>query len=204
MLLSHLWQLLAHSIHEGGLEGLKKCGLFIKADRPFLAASPDGLFKCKCCPPATIEVKCPFFVRKEDISKKEIIGKVNFLEDCNGEPQLKRSHKHYTQVQFQMWVTNTTHCFFVVWTDGHDPLIERINLDLNYILPVINNATIFYKTYVLPCILGYRDIFHCPNCDKVIQEEPEVMFRTVVFRWSERHSDSHLLTGNPGSVLMVN
>ena len=37
------------SQHDGGLQGFKKCGLFIKPDYPYLAASPDGLFLCKCC-----------------------------------------------------------------------------------------------------------------------------------------------------------
>ena len=37
------------SQHDGGLQGFKQCGLFIKPDYPYLAASPDGLFLCKCC-----------------------------------------------------------------------------------------------------------------------------------------------------------
>ena len=31
------------SQHDGGLQGFKQCGLFIKPDYPYLAASPDGL-----------------------------------------------------------------------------------------------------------------------------------------------------------------
>ena len=44
------------SQHEGGLHGFKECGLFIKPGYPYLAASHDGLFNCKCCSRATIEV----------------------------------------------------------------------------------------------------------------------------------------------------
>ena len=57
---------------------------------------------------------------------------------------------------------NTPHAYFIVWTQGHPPLIEKITIDLEYVM------------HVLPCILSYRDIFRYPKCDKVILEEPEV------------------------------
>ena len=44
------------SQHDGSLEGFRKCGLYVKADYPYLAGSPDGLFTCKCCSPATLEI----------------------------------------------------------------------------------------------------------------------------------------------------
>ena len=36
----------AASKHGNGMNGFKQCGLFIKPDYTFLAASPDGLFVC--------------------------------------------------------------------------------------------------------------------------------------------------------------
>lgn len=38
---------------------LIRCGLFIRAFKPFVAASPDGLTSCDCCGVGTVEVKCP-------------------------------------------------------------------------------------------------------------------------------------------------
>ena len=38
----------------------------------------------------------------------------------------------------------------------------------------MNNITLFYKSFVLPSLLGYRDIFDCPKCNKVILEEDEI------------------------------
>ena len=32
--------------HDGGLDNVKKCGLLVKIDEPFLGASPGGLFSC--------------------------------------------------------------------------------------------------------------------------------------------------------------
>lgn len=162
------------SQHANGINGFKQCGLFIKPDYPFLAASPDGLFICDCCSPAVLEVKCPFSVRDQDINVKDNYKRVDFLEDAEGRPRLKRSHKYYTQMQAQMWVTGADHGFFIVWTKGYKPMYERVDLDRAFCTIVINNITLFYKTYVMPCMLGYRDIYQCPKCDGIILEEPEI------------------------------
>ena len=162
------------SQHEGGLQGFQQCGLFVKPGYPYLAASPDGCFTCRCCGPATVEVKCPYSVRTENILNKDVYKRVEFLEDNNGQPRLKRTHKYYTQVQAQMWMCNVDHCFFIVWTEGHKPFYERVELDQNFCESVISNLTVFYKSYVLPCLLGYRNIFQCPKCEKVILENEEI------------------------------
>jgi hypothetical protein len=106
--------------------------------------------------------------------EKDVYQQVDFLEEHDGSPRLKRSHKYYTQVQAQMWVCGVSHSFFVVWTFGHRPLYEEIKLDSDFINMVINNLTIFYKAYIIPCILGYRDILQCPKCEKVILEGDEI------------------------------
>ena len=62
--------------HEGGLHGFRQCGLFVKSGYPYLAGSPDGLFQCKCCSPATIEVKCPYSVKDAAILKKDVYTRV--------------------------------------------------------------------------------------------------------------------------------
>ena len=71
------------SQHDGGLQGFKQCGLFIKPDYPYLAASPDGLFFCKCCGLSIIEAKCPYTVRNQNIHDKDTFDLVDFLEDFN-------------------------------------------------------------------------------------------------------------------------
>ena len=45
---------------------------------------------------------------------------------------------------------------------------------MEFCLNVVNNITLFYKSFVLPCLLGYRDIFDCPKCNKVILKEDEI------------------------------
>ena len=39
---------------------------------------------------------------------------------------------------------------------------------------MVNNLNIFYKSYVLPCLLGFNQHFHCPKCEKHILEEDKV------------------------------
>ena len=95
------------SKHANGMNGFKQCGLFVKHDYAFLAASPDGLFVCDCCSPAILEVKCPFSVKEENINLKAAYKRVDFLEEVHGSPRLKHTHKYYTQMQVQMWVTGT-------------------------------------------------------------------------------------------------
>ena len=102
------------SQHDGGLQGFKESGLFIKPDYPYLAASPDGLFLCKCCGLSIIEAKCPFTVRNENIHDKDIFDRVDFLEDFNGKPRLKHFNKYYIQMQAQVWDCGVTHGYFIV------------------------------------------------------------------------------------------
>lgn len=81
------------SQHEGGLVGFQRCGLYVKADYPYLAGSPDGLFMCKCCGPATVEIKCPYSVRNENIMERSLQASRLF-----GRPQWYPTIKADTQV----------------------------------------------------------------------------------------------------------
>ena len=55
------------SQHDGGLQGFKQCGLFIKPNYPHLTASPDGLFYCRCHGLLIIEAKGPYSVRNDNL-----------------------------------------------------------------------------------------------------------------------------------------
>ena len=68
------------SRHDSGLQGYKQCGIFIKPYSPYLAASPDGLFLCKCCGLSIVEAKCPYSVRNENIHIKDTFDRVDFLK----------------------------------------------------------------------------------------------------------------------------
>ena len=142
------------SKHANGMNGFKQCGLFIKAGYAFLAASTDGLFVCDCCSPAILAEKCPFLVKEENINRKATYKRVDFLEEVDGSPRLKHTHKYYTQMQAQMWVTGTNHGYLIVCTKVHKPLYDRVEFNREYVRVVLNNITLFYKIYTLPVLLG--------------------------------------------------
>ena len=43
------------------------CGLFVDKNKPYIAASPDGMFSYKCHEGYVIEIKCPFKLRDQFI-----------------------------------------------------------------------------------------------------------------------------------------
>ena len=43
-------------------------GLIINPLWPFIRASPDGVLSCTCCGRGTLEIKCPYCHREEDIA----------------------------------------------------------------------------------------------------------------------------------------
>ena len=64
------------------------------------------------------------------------------------------------------------HCLDTRWPPA--PFYERVEPDMEFCHNFVNSVTLFYKSFVLPCLLVYRDIFHCPKCNKAILEEDEI------------------------------
>ena len=82
-----------------------KSGLVISMDAPYLVASPDDkVINPGCSDPFGLsEVKCPetkYLVTPLDASSDSSF----FMEDVEGKPRLKRTHKYYVQVQGLMGV----------------------------------------------------------------------------------------------------
>lgn len=116
------------------------CGLVIKPAYPFLAASPDGLVGQK----SVVEVKCPYTGRYDKIKAGE---NFIFLTD---DYQLKKTHKYYDQIQGQLYLTNRTHCYFVIHTFVDFKVID-VSIDLEYCESLmIPKLTEFYYKYFLP------------------------------------------------------
>ena len=113
--------------HEGGLNNVRKCELTVKADEPFLCASPDGLFSCKCWSanaPTASEIQNCKTCTKTWISKAKISQVLFANENVNG--NVPHSHGH-----------------FFVWTTNHF-LIERIYYDRDMWDKLHINASFFF------------------------------------------------------------
>lgn len=74
-----------------------------------------------------------------------------------------------------MWVIGINYGYFIVWIKVYKLLYERVEFNREYFSVVLNNIILFYKIYVLLVLLGYRDIYQCLKCDKVILEELEII-----------------------------
>ena len=162
------------SQHDGGPQGFKQCGLFVKPDYPSLAASPDGLFYCRCHGLSIIQANYPYLVRNDNLHVKETYDRVDFLEDFNGKPRLKRTHKYYTQMQAQMWVVDASHSWLFHCLEWRSNGITRIWKD-SPLLTVVwcFGVSTVYLEY-LPCIVLEGFFFHCvtlcfPGC-RLIKE----------------------------------
>ncbi|CAH3041498.1 unnamed protein product [Pocillopora meandrina] len=107
-------------------------GLVISMDAPYLAASPDGKVIDPGCSDqfGLSEVKCPetkYLVTPLDACSDSSF----FMEEVDGKPKLKRTHKYYVQVQGLMGVTGAKWCDFIVYT-RKGMSIERIPFDVQF------------------------------------------------------------------------
>ena len=108
---------------------IKNCGLLTSPSFPFLGASPDGIIICdcgKCDGGGCLEIKCLSKFRKCSIKEVMSYDKTFFLYDNEeGQLLLKEDHPHYYQCQSQIFLSNSSFCDFVVWTEV-DSVIIRI------------------------------------------------------------------------------
>jgi hypothetical protein len=91
-----------------------ECGMFLDADHPFLAASPDLLVSCSCCGEGLVEFKCPLISK---CSKCVSFCKCK-LPDClqNTEPLALKHGAYYGQIQGQISFTKRKWCILYIYT----------------------------------------------------------------------------------------
>ncbi|MEO0683969.1 MAG: YqaJ viral recombinase family protein [Cyanobacteria bacterium J06649_11] len=84
---------------------MKECGLFSDAPKPFIGASPDRIFECKCHGKVCIEIKCPYSIR--NLSPLDKDAHLAYLDYSDKGTSLKKTHTYYTAYicQLQMGVT---------------------------------------------------------------------------------------------------
>ena len=136
---------------------VRKCGLFVNDQFPYLAASPDALVSCDCCGSGVVEVKCPFIYRDRNPCEIHDVDQ-NFLGGKHSSSNsvcpknLKRNHKHYSQIIGQIHLAKVGYCDFLVWTTKglH---IERIEANKNYFENMEPKLKGYFIKIVLPELL---------------------------------------------------
>ena len=107
---------------------LEETGLLVSKRYSWLGASLDGIRKCKCCKRTVVEFKCPFNGKDLDPKSAFLLESVGGTCNADGKLTLKRSHKHYYQVQTEMAVSGIPSCDFVIYTNK-GILIVQIDFD---------------------------------------------------------------------------
>ncbi|KAL0840686.1 hypothetical protein ABMA28_015880 [Loxostege sticticalis] len=133
---------------------IKKCGLFIDQDLPFLGATPDGL-----CEDQIVEVKCPVTAHKVGIEEAIRNKKISFWKkDKSGELEVNKNHNWYYQVQGQLHITQRPKCIFTVWANEREPLkVEVIQKDdIFWKTKMEKKLTAFYMDCLLPELVDPR------------------------------------------------
>ena len=124
-------------------------GLFISAQYPFLAASPDGLVADS----HLVEVKCPLRGFRKPVSANSAFPFL-YCEQSDNSLHLKRDSKYYLQIQGQLGITGRRCCYFVVYT-GVDCFFEDINFDKNYwTVCMVPRLKLFYEKHYRPYIVS--------------------------------------------------
>ena len=151
---------------------LNMCGLRALSNAPFLAATSDNIFTCLCCDRACVEIKCPFSIRGKSV--EDGWEDVDFLHKVEGNIELKKTHKYFTQIQGQMKANSCSKAFFVVWTPVGKTLIQRIDFDECFWDEVYKNLILFFKLYLAKVLLGIHELNYCPVCEKRILKPTEI------------------------------
>ncbi|MBM3939204.1 MAG: hypothetical protein FJ333_11215, partial [Sphingomonadales bacterium] len=86
-----------------------KSGLIIKTGQSWLCASPDGLLENEN---SCLEIKCPFSCKDSELD-------VPYIK----ENMLVKNHPYYTQVQLQMYVSNSEKCYLFVFSPHNHELV---------------------------------------------------------------------------------
>ncbi|XP_035532312.1 uncharacterized protein LOC118338919 [Morone saxatilis] len=139
---------------------VQDCGLFIDAQRSWLAASPDGIVtdsrtgQWLLC----LEVKCPYkhrHRRVEDACRDDAAFCLEIKEEAGRQPgkppayRLKTSHSYFTQIQCQLAVTGLQRADLAVFTLKETAIVP-VTFDADLWEETVSKLEVFYRDAVLP------------------------------------------------------
>jgi len=127
-----------------------ECGLFVDCTFPIFAATPDGMRTCACHGDGLVEIKCSF--KHKDSNIHEICDPSFYLDE---NMELKKSHRYYTQVQFQMYVCGKQFCDFVVFTNK-DVLTTTVYYDADFVNQMVGKCVKFALEDLVPEIIQHK------------------------------------------------
>ena len=124
---------------------VKKCGIVVSSEKPFLACSPDGVISKSY----VVEVKCPFTARDKPISNVTV---PYLKQDSSSDYYLEQNHDYYYQVQGQLYCTGAMKCDFIVYTIN-DIKFFQIKRNNQFIEKMVESLERFFHEYFKPSLL---------------------------------------------------
>ena len=140
---------------------VNRCGLFVSEDRPYLAATPDGIISND----RIIEVKCPYASCNKSINELNV--PYLFRNPDDGNLNLKHSHDYYYQVQGQLYCTGCKVCIFIVYTFKGIEIIP-IPFDQDFVTEMLKHLDNFYMNHFKMAVVNkflYKNINNFDFCD---------------------------------------
>jgi len=134
---------------------VKQCGVFICAQYPYLAASPDAIVTCDCCGERPLEVKNPFKYRHMSIQNYAEQRDSCLEVQSDGTVVVKYNHPYYTPVQLQMLATESDVGYFCVKTAclGSNLHCQEVFMGNNLLEEAVAKADVFFKKVIVPELL---------------------------------------------------
>lgn len=132
---------------------LRDSGLVVDKTFPLFAASPDGVRSCVCHGVGLLEVKCCHKHQGFAVEDIPLHDSDFYLE--RDTLRLKSNSKHYTQIQFQMYVCGKTFCDFVVYTK-RGVHIQTVNYDAEFVGKLVQKCIDFALNELVPEILCHK------------------------------------------------
>ena len=145
-----------------------KCGIHVCADFPFLGGSPDALLVELDGSVSVVEVKCPYSARDQAISCKT----VPYLEERDGNVQLKCNHDYFFQIQGQMLCVGAEMAYFIVYS-FKDMLTLKIARDNEFIKIMVGRLQAFFDNHFKHALLEVHLFRTFADADKSCTESDE-------------------------------
>ncbi|CAG2228707.1 unnamed protein product [Mytilus edulis] len=199
---------------------VQSTGLHICKENPWLAATPDSLIICDCCGLGCLEIKNSEKYKNDTIQQMATSDQSYLNYSDNKQISLDKKHQYYTQVQIQMYATNTKYADFVVKTVAADDniFIQRIAYDEIFTMNVIHKCKVFFTKVIVQELLTHKvklyyeklqnnehktdQVFTNSNLEinEVVQEVDTGSATTCM---NEDNTDIHVPSSNPAVVCPI-
>ena len=171
---------------------IRRSGLFVDREFPFLGASPDGLID----EDGLVEIKCPLTAK--DLTAQEAAEALTHMKsvfDKKNPNVMNQKHKFFCQVQGQLHISQREYCIFAVWTPNYMKWIRVDKDDVFWDHHMKNFLIRFYHKCMLPENLDSCFNRHMPirNPEYITNAKAEADEKKAVGKTNQKSkTESHI------------